>query len=545
MRKLTIICITLVAIILAVYMQTGNHGFLSYDDPAYVTGNPHVSSGITGNNIRWAFTSVEEYNWHPITWVSHMTDVQLFGMNPRGHHLGNVMFHSVASVLLLVLLFRTTGSLWQSSFVAALFALHPLHVESVAWVAERKDVLSALFWFLTLLLYAEYVTKQKFWLYFCALFSFVLGLMSKPMLVSLPLVMLMMDYWPLGRFRQDKMELCHRHLAGRVLVSIKEKIPFLVCSLLSGIVTIYAQNKGGATRSFAEIPFILRLENALIAYVKYIINTFWPHDLAVLYPIPLSFELWKVAGSLLALLLMSAAVIRFGRRFPYLPVGWFWFIITLIPVIGLLQVGSQSMADRYMYIPMTGILIMVAWGTPDLLKKLQHRETILALLVGAVIVASVALTWHQLGYWKDSITLYRHTLHVTRGNFLIHDNLGIELVENGDLDAGMQELNEALRINPNLASGHFNMGIAFDRKGDLDSAIHEYQESLRIAPKAKKVHNNLGIAFARKGELDAGIDIFQEALRINSHDAKAHENLGIALEQKRMHAINPPVRGNE
>ena len=542
MRKLTIICISLVVIILAVYLQTGNHEFLGYDDPAYVTGNPHVSSGITGNNIRWAFTSVDEYNWHPITWVSHMTDVQLFGMNPRGHHLGNVMFHSVASVLLLVLLFRTTGSLWQSSFVAALFALHPLHVESVAWVAERKDVLSALFWFLTLLLYAEYAAKKTTARYLSVLLSFVLGLMSKPMLVSLPLVMLLMDYWPLNRFGHEHVR---TQLSGRVMALIKEKIPFFACSILSGIITIYAQHNGGATRGLDEIPFVLRMENALIAYVKYIINTFWPHDLAVLYPIPSSYPLWQVICSLLVLLLLSVAVIRFGRRFPYLPVGWFWFVITLIPVIGLLQVGSQSMADRYMYIPMTGILIMVAWGTPDLLKKLQHRETILALLVGAVIVASVALTWHQLGYWKDSITLYRHTLHVTRGNFLIHDNLGIELVESGDLDAGMQELHEALRINPNLASGHFNLGIAFDRKGDLDSAIHEYQESLRIAPKAKKVHNNLGIAFARKGELDAAIDIFQEALLINSHDAKAHENLGIALEQKRMQATNSPGRGKE
>lgn len=533
MRILVLTCIALFIVTMAVYMQTGNYQFV-YDDKDYVTNNLHVASGITGENIMWAFTSTHSANWHPITWLSHMADVQLFGMDPRGHHLTNVVIHTVSSLLLLLLLFRVTGAPWQSSFVAALFALHPLHVESVAWVAERKDVLSAFFWFLTLLLYAEYAAKRKPALYLFTLFSFVLGLMSKPMLVTLPIVMLLMDFWPLGRFKHEVQEQEPNNLTGRVRALITEKIPFFACSLFSGIVTIYAQQKVGATSSLDELPFLLRAENALTAYVKYLIKTLWPHDLAVLYPMPSSFPLWQVIGSLLVLLVISAAAIRFGRRFPYLPVGWFWFLITLLPVIGLLQVGSQSMADRYMYIPMTGLLIMAAWGIPNLTKRLQHQKTLLALIAGVVIAASAALTWSQSGYWRDDISLYRHTLQVTSGNYLIVYNLGHALAEQGDLDGAIQEYQEALRIKPDYAKAHSSLGIAFTQKGNLDAAIHEYQEALRINPYDAQSHSNLGIAFAQKGDLDSAIHAFQEALRINTDYLDAHNNLEFALVQKRI-----------
>ncbi len=533
-RIIALLCMVLVAVVLAVYMQVGNHQFLTYDDDVYVTNNPHVSSGITGNNIVWAFTSVEASNWHPVTWLSHMADTQLYGLNPRGHHLTNVVIHAVSTALLLCLLFRLTGTVWRSLFVAALFALHPLHVESVAWVAERKDVLSAFFWFLTLLLYAGYVTNRKTTGYMTVLFFFVLGLMSKPMLVTLPIVMLILDFWPLNRYRREEEQVGLSQFFGNAPNLIKEKIPFLICSLSSGIVTIYAQHTGGSTASLTALPFILRTENALIAYVKYIIKTLWPHDLAVVYPMSPSYPLWQVIGSFLILLLISVATIRGGRRYPYLPMGWFWFLFTLLPVIGLLQVGVQSMADRYSYIPAIGLFIMAAWGTSDLTRNFQYRKPLLGLLAGIVIGISTALTWHQLGYWRDSISLYRHTLDVTTDNYLIHDNLGIELVEKGDVDIGMQEIREALRINPAFANAHYNMGFALDRKGDLDAAIDEYLIALQLHSNNRKIHNNLGVAFAKKGNLDAAIPVFQEALKINPNDMKARENLETALEQKRI-----------
>jgi len=531
-RHVVLISATLVAITLAVYMQLGNHEFISYDDPSYVTDNLHVSSGITGENVIWAFTSFDEANWHPVTWLSHMTDVQLYGMNPRGHHLTSLVIHSITSLLLLYLLLRCTGSLWQSSLVAALFALHPLHVESVAWVAERKDVLSAFFWFLTLLLYAEYVAKRKQVLYVWALFSFVLGLMSKPMIVTLPIVMLLMDFWPLKRYWLENQEQGQRKLLGKVMALINEKIPFFACSLISGVITIYAQHTGGTTLGLDEMPFIARIQNALIVYVTYIIKTFWPHDLAVLYPIQTSFPLWQVIVSLCVLLLISAAAIKLGRRFSYLPMGWFWFIITLLPVIGLLQVGRQSMADRYTYIPVIGLFIMVAWGIPDLIRGLQYRERILALLASVAIVSSITLTLRQLDHWRNSISLYRHTLQVTSNNCIIHNNLGVSFLKENDLDAAIREFMEAIAIQPNYIEARLNLGMAHSNKGNLDAAIKEFKEALAINPVSAEAYFNLGTVLLIKGDLDAAINEFKEALAINPVYMDSHNNLGAAFVRK-------------
>jgi len=545
-------------------MQVGNHEFVNYDDEVYVTKNPHVASGITAKNIVWAFTSIYGCNWHPITCLSHMTDVELYGMDPRGHHLTSVIIHIVSTLLLLFLLLRLTGALWPSAFVAALFALHPLHVESVAWVAERKDVLSALFWFFTLIIYAEFTANRKPALYFLALFTFILGLMSKPMLVTLPVVMLLLDFWPLNRVVHGDHDPGLRQLSDRVRALVKEKIPFLACSLLSGIVTIYAQT--GAMSDLKFVPVPLRIENALIAYVTYIGKTLWPKDLAMLYPYSQELPLWQAIGSLLVLLLVSVATIRAGRKYPYLAVGWFWFLITLVPVIGLIQVGSQSMADRYTYIPLIGLFIMAAWGARDLAKNLPHREVILALLAAAVIITSAVVTWQQVGYWRDSITLYRHTLQVTSDNYTIHYNMGLTLERLKDMDGAIREYQEAVRINPGykLAHGslgtvlaskgeldaaigeyqaalqidpdyqdvHNNLGLALSRKGDLDAAIREYKEALRISPDYKEAHNNLGVAYGKKGNMDAAIREFHEVLRINPDDSEGHGNLGLALAGK-------------
>jgi tetratricopeptide (TPR) repeat protein len=529
--SVALLSIALIVIILAVYMQVGNHQFLNFDDEVYVTRNAHITSGITGKNIIWAFTSFDEANWHPITWLSHMTDVRFYGLSPRGHHLTNVAIHTVSSVLLLLLLFRLTGAPWQSSFVAFLFALHPLHVESVAWVAERKDVLSALFWFLTLLFYAEYVARRKPALYILALFSFVLGLMSKPMLVTLPVVMLLMDFWPLGRYQHAQRQGLRQYF-GRATALVKEKIPFFLCSFTSGMVTIYAQHESGAVQGLNVLSYRFRIENALIAYVKYIAKTFWPRDLAAFYPYPLSIPLWQVICSLLLLFLLSVVAVRMRQRHPYLAVGWFWFLVTLVPVSGLLQVGSQSMADRYSYIPLVGLFIVAAWGGAELAKGLQHRQGILALLAGAAITASALLTWQQLGYWRDSISLYQHTLQVTTGNYVIHNHLGLALADKGELESAIQEYQKALLISPKFMEAHYNLGNALVSKGNPDAAIREYREALQISPDNPGLHYNLGNALDSKGEPDAAIREYRKALRINPNYTGALNNLGIDLAGK-------------
>jgi tetratricopeptide (TPR) repeat protein len=535
MRSVVFLSVALIVITLAVYWQVGNHEFLNYDDNVYVTENAHVTTGITGSNIIWACTSVYASNWHPITWLSHMTDAQLYGMKPRGHHLTNVVIHTISTVLLFLLLFRLTGLLWQSSFVAALFALHPLHVESVAWVAERKDVLSAFFWFLTLFVYATYVTKRKPILYFLSLVSFLLGLMSKPMLVTLPAVMLLMDFWPLNRIILNEQLPGQRQLLVRVFplpALVKEKIPFCGCALFSAAVTMYAQHKGGSIKSFEVLPFWFRIENAVIAYVKYIAKMLWPRDLSIFYPFTSSLPLWQVICSLLVLLLVSAATIWAGRRHPYLTVGWFWFLVTLVPVIGLIQVGGQSMADRYTYIPLTGLFIMGAWGVPALTRRLKCRQGILALLAGAMVIASAAATWRQLDFWRDNFSLYRHALRVTSGNEVAHYNLGFALDEKGDLDAAIREYREALAINPNSIAARNNLGFALERKGTPDAAIREYREAIRLNPDSVAAHYNLGLAIDEKGDMDAAIREYRQALTINPNFVAAHYNLGLDLAKK-------------
>ena len=525
MRSILLLCVALSVITVAVYFQVRTHQFLNLDDNLYVTHNPHVAGGLTAENALWAFTAFDYSYWHPVTWLSHMVDVQLYGMNPTGHHLTNVGIHVAASLLLLLLLFRTSGALWQSSFVAALFALHPLHVESVAWVAERKDVLSAFFWFLTLLLYTGFQSRRRASLYLLSLLSFLLGLMSKPMLVTLPVVMLLMDYWPLNRCSNRE-----ERQGWKVLVG--EKIPFIVCSLLSCIVTIRGQSAFGAMADLERYPFLLRGENALVSYVTYITKSFWPRDLAVFYPFPSSIPLWQVIGSFFLLASVTVAVLRIGRRRPYLPVGWFWFLVTLLPVIGLTQVGSQAMADRFAYIPGTGLFIMVAWGIPPLTCGMRQQKLILACAAVMLLIAATAMTWHQLGYWKDNVTLYRHSLDVTSGNILICGNLGTALVEKGDPDGAIPVLREALRISPDFAYGHHSLGIAYAEKGNLDSAIGEYREALRLTPRDGKIHYNLGVALSGKGDPDGAIRELQSALSLTPDDGQSHYYLGRLLARK-------------
>jgi tetratricopeptide (TPR) repeat protein len=528
----TLLCTALFIIILVVYLQVGSHQFLNFDDDIYVTKNPHVASGISKENIAWAFTSVESYNWHPITWIAHMSDVQLYGMNPRGHHLTNVAFHMIATMLLFLLLLRLTAGLWQSIFVAAMFALHPLHVESVAWIAERKDLLGALFWFLTLLFYAEYVARSKPALYILTLFSFILGLMSKPMLVTLPVIMLLLDYWPLKRFCFMEEKPGWHQFFSKAKTLVVEKIPFFACTLFSCLITIYAQQKGGAIAALNVTSIWLRIENALVAYTMYIGKTLWPQNLAIYYPLPAAIPLWQVLSSLLLLLLLSFAALRTWRRHPCFAVGWLWFLITLLPVIGIIQVGGQAMADRYMYLPAAGLFIMAAWGVPELTKGMRYQHILLALLAGVVVVASAATTWCQLGYWQDNISIYQHTLKVTSGSDLIHNNLGLAFANAKDTDAAIREYMKALKINPDFTDAHNNLGIALETRGNLAGAIQEYQEILRITPDNSRAHYNMGNALQAGGNPDAAIKEYWEALRIKPDYANARNNLGVALSTK-------------
>jgi Tfp pilus assembly protein PilF len=562
-----LVCLFLVITTLAVYWQVRDYEFVGYDDVRYVTKNPRVQGGLSLEGIIWAVTSKSVGNWHPLTWLSHMLDVQLYGMKAGGHHLTNVFFH-IGNTLLLFLIFRRmTGALWRSAFIAALFALHPLHVESVVWVAERKDVLSTFFWMLTMGAYVWYVERRGFLRYLLVLLFFILGLMAKPMLVTLPFVLLLIDYWPLNRFQFGQSSgggsKKQRSLALRL---VWEKIPLLALAAASSVVTLIVQQTWGAVSSFSAYPLNIRLANAMVSYVGYIGKMVWPSNLAVLYPHPGSLPAWQIAGACLFLVFTSFAVIRAVRRQPWFAVGWLWFIGTLIPVIGLVQVGSQAMADRYTYVPLIGIFIIVAWGLPELVSGWRYRKVAISTMAVACLSILMATTWLQVRHWKNSIVLFERALAVTDNNYVLHNNLGvafflqrkvgkaidqfreamkinpgfvdapinvaIALANKGKMDEAIGYFSEALKINPDSDKAHINMGVALEKLGRTADAIHHYSEALRINPEFDEAHNNLGVALASQEKFDEAIDHYFEALRINPRSAEVHNNLGSALFRK-------------
>ncbi|MDU0457925.1 MAG: tetratricopeptide repeat protein [Geobacteraceae bacterium] len=527
MRPATMLCVLMLLVTLAVFARTAGHEFINFDDTIYVTDNPAVKDGLKARTIAWAFTATTASNWHPLTWLSHMTDVQLFGLNPRGHHLTSVVIHAASALLLFLLLAQITSAPWQSLFVATMFALHPLHVESVAWVAERKDVLSGLFWTLTLLLYARYTRKPGMGRYLATLACFALGLMAKPMLVTLPLVLLLLDWWPLGRYSPGDVGEGGAKVVAKSL--LKEKIPFLALSALSSLLTVYAQHHGGAMATLDKAPPGMRVSNAVIAYATYISDTFWPHDLALLYPFPTSILLGQFVAAAILLVLISAVVVYAGRRYPWLAVGWLWFLITLLPVIGLIQVGGQSHADRYTYIPLTGLFIMIAWGIPQLLQGWSRQRLVLGILAGAAVCAATAATWHQLGYWRNNITLYRHTLEVTRDNYLIMNNYGIAMDQAGDYDSALKLYREALRIWPRSAFAHNNAGAVLARKGRYGEALEHYREALRLKPDYVMAIVNMGSSLAGLGKPDEALQSYERALALDSSSADVHLSMALLL----------------
>ncbi len=489
-----LICIALALINLAVYLQVLSHDFIDFDDDLYVTKNTNVQAGLTWQGIKWAFTTNQAYNWHPLTWISHMLDCQLYGLNPAGHHLTNVIFH-IANTLFLFLVFkRMTGNLWRSAFVAALFALHPLHVESVAWVSERKDVLSTFFLLLTMWFYIRYTHHPRLADYLLVMLTMALGLMTKQMLVTLPLVLLLLDYWPLQRFTWPLKQKDRKGATATTSLSrcFVEKVPLLALSFIASLIVLHVQSKSALVRNTIQIPIALRTANAILVYTKYITKMFWPLHLGVLYPHPeTNLQLWQVLAAGLPLLCITAIVFRLSRNRRWLIVGWLWYLGTLVPVIGLVQVGLQSMADRYTYVPLIGLFTIIAWGTAELIVKLKYKNIILAAGAGMVLLVLSVLTWLQLSHWKNSITLFEHTVAVTTNNDIMHYNLGSLLLQQGKADQTIKHWSEAVRIRPNQPTIHKNLALLFTQQGKNDEAIQHYRQALKYRPNDTAAYNNL------------------------------------------------------
>ena len=551
--KAVITLVLITATLLAYWPMLGHDFIIYYDDGEYVANNPHIQAGLTMKTVRWAFTAVRAANWHPLTWISHAADCGLYNTYPGGHHLTSLMIHAANVFLLFLLLSLMTGYYWRSALVAALFAVHPLHVESVAWVAERKDLLSTFFLLLTMLAYWRYAGKPSTGRYLPVFAAFALGLLSKPMLVTLPFVLLLLDYWPLGR-------------KARWPSLVLEKIPLMVLAAASCVMTVIAQGTKNALGSLQEFSLGVRIANALVGYVTYLWKTVWPHNLALMYPHPgADLAMWKTAASAILLIGISLLVFSLRRKKPYLTVGWLWFLGMLVPVIGLVQVGGQAIADRYTYMPLTGIFIMVVWVVSDYARG--KKAAMLAPAVGiAVLLVLGIVTRIQVGYWQDGETLFQHALDCTSDNYVMedclgrtlagegkfdeatvhyraamkidpsyppaHNNLGMVLAVQGGFDEGIREIREAIRLNPRFAVAHYNLAKALTLKGDVEQAITEYKEALSIRPDDANSHNNLGSIYAEQGRGKQAEDEFRAALHIDPSLVEAHTSLSSVLHKQ-------------
>lgn len=534
LRRDVFICLFLIMTTLAVFWQVHDHGFIYLDDPGYVTENPRVQEGLSRKNIVWAFTTPHMGLWIPLTWLSFMLDFELYGLNPGGYHLTNLFLHIVNTLLLFLVLKRITQCPWRSGFVAALFALHPLRVESVVWVAERKDVLSTLFWMLTMLAYVQYSERSRPYQYLLAVLALAFGLMAKPMLVTLPFVLLLLDYWPLDRLQPrltaGEIDAQSRDSGSLIFTLIWEKLPFFALAGACAVITYLAHQSAGYIKTSDVLPFGVRLANAVVAYVAYIWKMIWPLNLAVFYPLSVeSLLTWQTAGAGLLLLLITITVMRAGRHRPYLVVGWLWYLGTLVPVIGLVQAGSQAMADRFTYVPLIGLFIIIAWGVPDLLHGWRHRRIFLGAAASILVLVLMFCTWGQAQHWRNNITLFEHALNVTDDNFLAHNNLGERLAQQGKMGRAIIHFSEALRIRPDLAGVQNNMGNALVSQGRFDEAIVYYTKALRIQPNYADVHNNLAIALASLGRFNEATVHYYKVLKLKPKSAETHNNLGVAL----------------
>ena len=521
-RQTWLICLGLALAVLAAYAPVWRAGFITYDDPAYVTANPHVQGGLTWAGLIWAFTTGHAGNWHPLTWISHMLDFQLYGMNPAGHHLTSVALHLANSILLFLLLQRMTKAMWPSALVAALFALHPMHVESVAWVSERKDVLSALFWILSIWAYVRYVDECKVQsakrkvLYGLSIVLFALGLMAKPMLVTLPFVLLLLDYWPLQR-RQTP-------IAGLFI----EKTPFFILSAGSCAVTFLAQLKGGSVMPLARLPLGPRLANVPVSYVRYVAKTFWPAHLAIFYPM-FKWPVWDIAGATVLLLLLSGLALWRVRAQPWLAVGWLWFLGTLAPVIGIIQVGTQSMADRYSYLPSIGLFIAVVWAARDWGVLPGARAP--AILGGLAAAICLVLTARQATFWENSETLFLHAIQSTKDNYVAYDSLGRCAEIKGQTNEAIDYMETAVRIQPKFTRSLNDLGRVLLGTDRIDEALTHLQKAVSLDPGFADARYNLGYALLAKGRVGEALDQFQAQVNLQPADFKAQNNMGTVLLQ--------------
>jgi lipoprotein NlpI len=562
-KKTIIILLFLTAAPLLAFWQVIRCDFINFDDDVYVTTNSIVQEGLTLKGIRWAFTTGQAANWHPVTWISHMLDVQLFGLRPEWHHLTNLGIH-IANTLLLFLIFsRMTKAPWQSALVAALFALHPLHVESVAWVAERKDVLSALFWMLTIGAYILYVEYSGVKRYLAILFLFSLGLMAKPMLVTLPFVLLLLDYWPLKRieltrlplgigtqipnhaYRSEKIKkqrkryvthevakqqspLHREYRRASIRTLLWEKTPFFALVAISSVVTYVVQQKNGAVQSIDICPLSARISNAIISYVAYIEKTIWPDNLSIFYPHPIQWPLWQIFGATMVLIAVTIAVMWKAKSASYLLVGWLWYLGTLVPVIGIVQVGAQAMADRYTYIPSIGLFMMAAWGVPEILKPWRYRKEALAGLSLFVLTCLSIVTFTQVKLWENNITLYDHALNVTKQNRIILNSRGVAYNSLGKYRQAIENLDKAIAINPTYADAYNNKSYAHIKLGNFTQAIRDADNAIANRQKFADAYNNRGVALSHLGEFSQAIKSFDTAIEINPQNDSAFCNRGVA-----------------
>jgi tetratricopeptide (TPR) repeat protein len=516
------VALGLVLLALAAYWHVGGLGFVSLDDPQYVSANPLVLRGLTVEGLRYAFTTTDLGNWHPLTWLSHMLVVELAGPAPAAHHLANLLLHLACVVLLFAFAARTIRVPWAAALAAGIFAVHPLHVESVAWVAERKDVLSTVFWLLAMLSHLRWAeTGRRGW-YVATCAALVLGLMSKPMLVTLPLALLLLDVWPLRRWRGVAVE--GGFPAGRLVL---EKLPLLALAFVAGLVTLWAQAVAGAMQAMEPPTSGLRLANAVRSVGIYLLQTVWPSDLAVFYPYPASMPLVQVALAAAALVAISLAAVALARRAPWLPVGWLWFLLTLAPVLGIVQVGSQAHADRYTYVPHIGLFLALAFGLERLTARLGQARWVRFVLALALLGGAVAATRAQVEVWRDDRSLFEHAIEATGGSHVAHDSLGRALQAQGRLDEAVAQYRASILLRPDFASAYINLGTALEAGGDATGALESYRSATELAPGLAEAWVNLGGALARAREHEQAAVALERALEIAPRDALAHMNAAL------------------
>ena len=573
-----VICLLLTVITFSVYQQVLTHDFINLDDESYITNNSRVGNGLSADNIIWAFSTTYFFNWHPLTWLSYFLDSHLFGVNPSAFHLVNVLIHIANTLLLFLFLNQATERPLRSALVAALFALHPLHVESVAWVSERKDVLSAFFGFLAMGSYLSYAKSPKISSYLIVLLFFALSLMAKPMLVTLPFVLLLLDYWPLKRFNSsaltgtssvsvsfdsDRLPESSASFQKSTMILIGEKTPFFLIAIASAVITIIAQNNSGSIASLDRFPLGLRLANALLSYVFYLLKMIWPQQLSIYYPFPPEIPLWQSIASANILILISCLVLKYRSRFPYLLVGWLWYLGTLIPVIGIVQVGSQSMADRYTYIPLIGPFIMLVWLAFDMTVSKPVRKVFFSFFTTGMMLSLIAMSSLQVGYWKNSVTVFGHALEIDSKNAVAHLNYGVALNRIGLFKEVINHYKDAIRLAPKWALLYNNLGLAYSELGQLEKALICFEHADGITPNGpsvvkhykrvkkmlaekmdviSKLENQaqnepmnidlqieLGNLYQQIYKVEESINHFQHALTINAGNSEAHKGMAMVL----------------